>query len=179
MNVRNKRIDIMGKGSEGIMFRMTFPSGPLHWVFDGLDEAESPTELIKYLSKMKSSTRINILLISRPRRDLAKEISQYFPATQPEVVKAADTLSDIRDFVARASVARILPGAEEEVRAEVAEEIISRSSGSFLWVQLALSRIEKNWLKRRYQSRNQRNSRRYGASVSWTHRNYCQAKPKI
>jgi WD40 repeat protein len=144
MNIKEQKESILWeKIFEGIMFRMTFP-GPLHWVFDGLDEAESPAELIKYLSKIKSSTRINILLISRPRRDLAKEISQYFPATQPEVVKAADTLSDIRDFV-RASVARILPGAEE-VRAEVAEEIISRSSGSFLWVQLALSRIEKNWL---------------------------------
>ncbi|PMD60278.1 uncharacterized protein K444DRAFT_722408 [Hyaloscypha bicolor E] len=144
MNIKEQKASIIWeKIFEGIMFRMTFP-GPFNWVFDGLDEAESPSELIKYLSKAKSSTRINILLTSRPRRDLANHISQYFPATQPELLKAEDTLSDIRDFV-RASILRILPGTDE-ARAEVAEEVISRSSGSFLWVQLALSRIEKNWV---------------------------------
>ncbi|EHL01000.1 putative Vegetative incompatibility protein HET-E-1 [Glarea lozoyensis 74030] len=144
MNIKEQKASIIWeKIFEGIMFRMTFP-GPLNWVFDGLDEAESPLELIKYLSKAKSSTRINILLISRPRRDLANHISQYFPATQPELLRAEDTLSDIRDFV-RASIRRILPGTDE-ARAEVAEEVICRSSGSFLWVQLALSSIEKNWV---------------------------------
>ncbi|KAH8728410.1 hypothetical protein GQ44DRAFT_784152 [Phaeosphaeriaceae sp. PMI808] len=100
-------------------------------------------ELIKYLSKIKSASQVKILLLSRPRKDLTKEIGEYFPTVRPEVISADDTLSDIREYV-RSNLSRILPK-DPKAQSEILRDILSKSAGSFLWVKLALSRIMQNW----------------------------------
>ncbi|KAF2475144.1 putative vegetative incompatibility protein HET-E-1 [Lindgomyces ingoldianus] len=143
VNVKEQKASIIWeKIFEGILFRTPFP-GCLFWILDGLDEAEFPAELIKFLSKIKSATKIKLLLLSRPRKDLSKEIGEHFPNVRPEVISADDTLSDIRDYV-RSSLSRILP-TDQDAQADILQDILSKSSGSFLWVKLALSRIMQNW----------------------------------
>lgn len=138
---QQKAIIIWEKIFEGILFRL--PSqDPLFWVFDGLDEAESLTELIRFLSKLKAATRINVLLVSRATKDLLKDINHYLPTTVHETISADDTVDDIRDYV-RSSIQRILPS--NHTQDEVVQEILSKASGSFLWVKLALERIRDNW----------------------------------
>lgn len=129
---------------EGILFRM--PSeAPLFWVLDGLDEAESSLELLKLISKVRSATRINVLLISRPTKDLTKDVGDLLPTITQERISTGDTIEDIKDYV-RASIAKILPG--DESQEEVVSDIMSKASGSFLWVKLALDRIRDNWYTR-------------------------------
>lgn len=127
---------------EGILFRTPF-QGSLFWVLDGLDEAGFPADLIKYLSKIKSASQVKILLLSRPRKDLAKDIGEYFPTVRPEVISADDTLSDISGYV-RSALSRILPK-DPKAQADILRDILAKSAGSFLWVKLALSRIMQNW----------------------------------
>lgn len=129
---------------EGILLRM--PSeAPLFWVLDGLDEAESSLELLKLISKVRSATRINVLLISRPTKDLTKDVGDLLPTLTQERISAGDTIEDIKDYV-RASITKILPG--DESQEEVVSDIMSKASGSFLWVKLALDRIGDNWYTR-------------------------------
>ncbi len=129
---------------EGILFRL--PSqDPLFWVFDGLDEAEAPTELIKLLSKIKTAGRINILLVSRANKDLITGIRNYLPTTVHEGISVEDNQDDIREYVC-SSIERILTG--DQAQDEIVQNILSKASGSFLWVRLALERISDNWYTR-------------------------------
>ena len=138
---QQKAIIIWEKIFEGLIFRLSFQD-PLFWVFDGLDEAESPTELIKFLSKIRSATRINVLLVSRATKDLVKDINDYLPMTVHEVISADDSLEDIRAYV-RTSIRKILPS--DRAQDDAIQEILSKASGSFLWVKLTLDRIRDNW----------------------------------
>ncbi|MCJ1353732.1 MAG: hypothetical protein MMC33_003719 [Icmadophila ericetorum] len=138
---QQKATVIWEKIFEGVLFRL--PSqDPFFWVFDGLDEAESPTELIKLLSKVRSATRINIFLVSRATKDLLKDMNSYLPTTVHEVISADDVIDDIRGYV-RTSIQKILPS--DHAQEAVIQDILAKASGSFLWVKLALDRIRDNW----------------------------------
>ena len=138
---QQKATIIWEKIFEGILFRI--PSqDPLFWVFDGLDESETPTELIKLLSKIRAAFRINILLLSRATKDLVTGIRNFLPMTIHEGISAEDNKDDIREYVI-SSIQRILPG--DQAHGEIVENILAKASGSFLWVRLALERIRDNW----------------------------------
>lgn len=126
---------------EGILFRLPSQE-PLFWVFDGLDEAESPSDLIRFVSRIKAATRINVLLISRATKDLLKNMNNYLPTTVHEVISADDVVNDIKDYV-RSSIQKIIPS--NRAQEEVVKNILCKASGSFLWVKLALDRIRDNW----------------------------------
>ncbi|KAI4262936.1 MAG: hypothetical protein L6R42_001894 [Xanthoria sp. 1 TBL-2021] len=141
---QQKATIIWEKIFEGVLFRI--PSqNPLFWVIDGLDEAESPTEMIKLLSRIKSAVRINVLLLSRANKDLLTGIRTLLPITVHEGISADDNKNDIRDYVV-SSIQRILPG--DQAQEEIVQDILSKASGSFLWVRLALERISDNWYTR-------------------------------
>ncbi|KAL8715496.1 MAG: hypothetical protein Q9220_000831 [cf. Caloplaca sp. 1 TL-2023] len=138
---QQKATTIWEKLFEGILFRL--PSqNPLFWIFDGLDEAETPTELIKLLSKIKTAVRINILFLSRATKDLMSGIRDFLPVTVHEGISAEDNKDDIREYVI-SSIQRILPG--DQAQEDIVQDILSKASGSFLWVRLALDRIRDNW----------------------------------
>ncbi|KAL9041619.1 MAG: hypothetical protein Q9214_004044, partial [Letrouitia sp. 1 TL-2023] len=138
---QQKAMIIWEKIFEGILFRI--PSqNPFFWVFDGLDEAETPVELVKLLSKIKAAFRINVLLLSRATKDLAAGIRNLLPIAVHEGISAEDNIDDIRDYVI-SSISKILPG--DQAQEVIVEDILSKASGSFLWVRLALERIRDNW----------------------------------
>lgn len=137
---QQKATVIWEKIFEGILFRLPSQE-PMFWVFDGLDEAESPTELTRLLSKIKSATRINVLLVSRATKDLLKGINDYLPTAVHEPISDSDIVEDIQDYV-RSSIQRILPN--DHSQEDIIEEILAKASGSFLWVKLALNNIRDN-----------------------------------
>lgn len=126
---------------EGILFRIPF-QGPLFWVFDGLDEAETPIKLIRYLSKIRSASKINLLLISRATKDLVQGIDEHLPTAIHAAISPADTENDIRDYV-RGFIFKILPS--DHSQEDIIQQVLRKASGSFLWVKLALDRIRNNW----------------------------------
>ncbi|KAL8646882.1 MAG: hypothetical protein Q9210_005880 [Variospora velana] len=138
---QQKATMIWEKVFEGILFRI--PSqGPLFWVIDGLDEAETPLELVKLLSRIKAAVRINVLLLSRANKDLLSGMRSFLPTIVHEAITADDSRDDIREYVT-SSIQRILP--EDPAQEEIVQEILSKALGSFLWVRLALARISDNW----------------------------------
>lgn len=142
INFAHQRVTIIwDKIFEGILFRQPSPD-PLFWVIDGLDEADSPSELIKLLTKLRAARSINVLLVSRATRVLLTDIKAQLPTAMHEVIDAEDTLGDIRDYV-QSSIKEILPN--PDAQADVVQDILAKASGSFLWVRLALERIRDNW----------------------------------
>ncbi|EEP81421.1 predicted protein [Uncinocarpus reesii 1704] len=125
---------------EGIFFRLP-ASGPVFWIFDGLDEADGPSELLRLLSKLTSAAGVKILLVSRATRELTRDINDFLPAIVHDRISMDDTEADIRAYV-NSSIHKIIPG---DYAQNIMTDILDKASGSFLWVKLALEGIRDNW----------------------------------
>ncbi|KAI0107446.1 hypothetical protein GGR51DRAFT_570813 [Nemania sp. FL0031] len=138
---REKVSFIWEKIFEGLLLRI--PDQPaMFWVIDGLDEAESPTNFLKLLSKTKSVVKLNVMLVSRATKDISNDVAHLLPSITHETVTPSDTAEDIREYVG-AAIQRIFPS--ESRRDEIVQDIVTKASGSFLWVKLALEKLKDNW----------------------------------
>lgn len=124
---------------EGIVFQLTF-SRPLIWVLDGIDESDAPDTLLSHLAQIRSRTPIKIFFSSRPLKAISRfessHIRSYF-------LREGDTAEDMRRYAANI-VQQALPDDEELLR-DIVSQTMKISSGSFLWVKLALEALEENW----------------------------------
>lgn len=132
---------IWDKIFEGVLFRLP-DQGPSFWVFDGLDEAESCTELMRFLSRIGLLTRINVLLVSRATKNLLKDVNDYLPKMVHKVISTDDTKADIESYIS-SSIQKI--SLNSRTQKDIIQDICDKASGSFLWVKLALDRIRENW----------------------------------
>ena len=127
---------------EGIIFKTEF-SGPLFWIVDALDEAESPQALIGLFTKIRSLTQIKIFLTSRMTKELAITASSNSGSINHEQLSINDTLPDISAYV-REVVHSALPY-DSHFQDFIANQVIEKACGSFLWVKLALDTLKDNW----------------------------------
>ena len=123
---------------EGIIFRINF-SSPLFWILDAVDEADSPMMLISHLAKVQSLTPIRFFLTSRPM----KMPSTLLEKSSICVLTEMETLGDIRTYIQNV-VRDALPN-DPQVQDNVIRQMLMKASGSFLWVKLALKRLQDNW----------------------------------
>ncbi|KAI9725250.1 MAG: hypothetical protein M1828_003431 [Chrysothrix sp. TS-e1954] len=127
---------------EGILFRLGSESKPpMYWVVDGIDESDTPGELIKFVARMKPAMRIKVLLVSRETKELLKTTNELLPTMKHQMIGLEDTLQDVEAYV-RTSITKIVP--TSTTQQEIIQEILSKACGSFLWVKLALEKIWTN-----------------------------------
>ncbi|KAH6640550.1 NACHT and WD domain-containing protein, variant [Chaetomium tenue] len=130
---------IWEKVFEGIIFQLHFPK-PLLWVFDGIDESDAPDVLLAHFSRMRSQTPIKIFLSSRP----LKAISLFESAQiRSHFLCKDDTAEDMRKYTS-SIVQEALPNDDELLR-DIVNQTMEHSSGSFLWVKLALEALRESW----------------------------------
>lgn len=124
----------------GIIFQIPFPQ-PLTWVLDGIDEADTPSLLLSHLSKIPSHMPIRVYLSSRP---LLQEIS-LLESSQviSYVMQGSDTSEDVRIYTQNA-VRNAIPD-NPILQKHVIDQMMENSSGSFLWVKLALEALQESW----------------------------------
>ncbi|KAK0721186.1 hypothetical protein B0T21DRAFT_48645 [Apiosordaria backusii] len=127
---------------EKVVFKIDF-GHTLHWVFDGLDEADQPHFLVRCLMQLKCRTPIKILLISRPQKDLTTMVTRKFGAESLLNVSAEQTQDDIEHYISTATSEIFSTG--QSIQQEVIEQITKRAQGSFLWTRLALETLRDNW----------------------------------
>ncbi|KAK7962794.1 WD domain- G-beta repeat containing protein [Apiospora aurea] len=140
---QEKVLTIWERVFEGLLFRLPLED-PLFWVIDGLDEAESPIGLLKLVSKIRSATNINVLIVSRATKEISKDVGDLLPTVVHEKIATGDTADDIRSY-ARTVVSRIPISDGNNAREDVVQQIVAKASGSFLWVKLALDRLKGDW----------------------------------
>ncbi|EAQ85347.1 hypothetical protein CHGG_09361 [Chaetomium globosum CBS 148.51] len=133
---------IWAKVFQGILFKIDI-GYTLHWVFDGVDEAENPQMLLKLVSQINSSSCIKIMLLSRPNKDIIAAVGQGAKAAILDTITSRDTAQDIREYVCSA-VTSTIPH-DSHIQAQVIDQIVSRTEGSFLWARLALETLHQNW----------------------------------
>jgi len=126
---------------EGVLFRLSLDE-PLFWVLDGLDEAESPAALASLLTRINSTSPIKVLLVSRSTKDISAALTVENSFVQHEEIEISDTTEDIHSYVSKA-IGTIFPDGNDGMT--IVDRVLSKASGSFLWVKLALERIKESW----------------------------------
>ncbi|KAL8393102.1 hypothetical protein RB595_003048 [Gaeumannomyces hyphopodioides] len=107
----------------------------IFWVIDGLDEAESSSQVVEHLSAVADfdSHMLRILVFSRP----LESIHHAFQVARKKIsvieTPLPDNRGDIRLSVTD-QVEHLVCGYERKL--ELAGEIVTRSQGSFLWASL-------------------------------------------
>ena len=126
---------------ESILFELDF-GYPLYWVIDALDESDSPKALVDLLRALpKSRTTLRVLIISRKTEPLSlafNRISGLMLIDFVEMDGHDHISSDIRKLVEKEI--KHMRGSEA-LKQRVAQSIIIRAGGNFLWVRLVLDEL--------------------------------------
>ncbi|KAL3470521.1 WD40-repeat-containing domain protein [Aspergillus californicus] len=133
---------------ERTLWRILFLSGIFqakmarhYWVIDALDECLNPRNFFNaILSNLDGSIPLRILVTGRDTVDL----NQGFAAVPASLIQSlpvltTDTESDIRLLVERRTQALTVLGPDH--RGTLAENILDKSKGSFLWTILVLEEL--------------------------------------
>ncbi|DAA73946.1 TPA_exp: NACHT and WD domain protein [Trichophyton benhamiae CBS 112371] len=126
---------------EGILFQAKLDQS-LIWILDGVDEAESPTAIVKFVSKIRTLTPTRVLLVSRETEELAMAMTVDGCRIHHKEIQIDDTAKDIQLFVSHSLRNTLL---DEKSRTYITDKIISDASGSFLWVKLVMEHIKNSW----------------------------------
>ena len=130
------------------LWRVLFQNGILtvtlarhYWVIDALDEcSDAPTFLDWILSKSNELPFLRIFVTSRDTSELDRALSHIGPRpVHLFPLSVADTLPDIRHLVEQRIQA--LPVVVDQDKARMAETIVNKSQGSFLWTTLILNEL--------------------------------------
>jgi hypothetical protein len=124
-----------------VLFKMEL-KGPIYWVIDALDEADSPRILLDLLQDVPQSwTPIRILIVSRKTEALFVGFDRLAGGTTVDFVGSGHqhrNTADINQFVEKElSYMR----GSSELKQKIKESILSRAQGNFLWVRLVLEEI--------------------------------------
>lgn len=111
----------------------------IHWVLDGLDEAESSRQLLDFMAATADfAPRVRILAFSRPLPAISRSLQKLKKKLPVAEVALKGVEDDIRTVVAEEI--EYLP-CDDDFRVEIADKILVRSQGSFLWASLVLKSI--------------------------------------
>ena len=127
----------------GVVFKVRYHQ-PQYWVIDAIDECKAAEHhdfggLFGFLSKIDKDVPLKLFITSRYSSKLEKLIAPQHPII--EQVTAEDTIHDIRAYVEMQSVD--LPGESKEKQKDLAESIIVKSSGCFLWAVVVIRQLEE------------------------------------
>ncbi|KAI5918945.1 NACHT and WD domain protein [Camillea tinctor] len=121
-----------------VLFKIKVPK-PLYWIIDGLDEANEPTEILKLLSDiLKSPLPIRILLVGRDTPEITVAFHRRIPREFIlGSVKVEGHPDDLKCYIEQEL---IMPGSVE-FKAHVIQRVIEGAEGNFLWVRLAVDKL--------------------------------------
>ncbi|KAK1764260.1 YVTN repeat-like/Quino protein amine dehydrogenase [Phialemonium atrogriseum] len=115
-------------------------SYPIFWVLDGIDESDSPRSLLNLLSELRSiNIPIRILIVSRKTHDIAMSFQQLSDQLKIETVTTEGNHDDFHRYISR----EMHLAGDNSYREGIIAEVLKRAQGNFLWVHLAVQRINK------------------------------------
>jgi WD40 repeat protein len=133
--------------NELVVWRKVFLNGildlslekPHFWVIDALDECSSSNSIAAMLAKVPANLPLRVFMTSRRTIETADWFSQLNDLTYADQMIADDTRNDI-ELCLNAKI-KSLPLQTDDSRQYVAEVILEKSNGSFLWVILVLKEM--------------------------------------
>ncbi|KAI4266873.1 MAG: hypothetical protein LQ337_008624, partial [Flavoplaca oasis] len=127
----------------GVVFKAQYHQ-PHYWVIDALDECKAAENhdfggLFGFLAKIDHVVPVKLFITSRFTTELERLIAPLHPVT--EQVTPEDTTQDIRAYVE--TYLDSLPGENKEEQTDLAESIIAKSSGCFLWAVVVIHQLKE------------------------------------
>ncbi|EPE27487.1 alpha/beta-Hydrolase [Glarea lozoyensis ATCC 20868] len=108
-------------------------------VLDALDECEESTELVAYLLKMTDACDVRIFVTHRRRYEAPKNLSALNVKVYAETIGPDETELDIALYLQENI--HTLPQLTDEARLDMAQNILEKSAGCFLWVDLVFQQL--------------------------------------
>ena len=154
IKIRQKLIDLIADdvhfelNDDRAIWRKIFMNGifqaerserPQYWVIDALDECNNHGALFPLLAKAETPFPLRLFMTSRPSNDFNRYFNTLGKTVLFEQLTAEDTLRDIRLY-AQVGIQH-LP--LDQDRLEIADTIVCKSCGCFLWVALVLEELRK------------------------------------
>jgi WD40 repeat protein len=111
---------------------------PLYWVIDGVDEADSPGSAIKLLSELHLTTiPLRVLIVSRKTHETSSAFQKLGKQVHMETISTEGNRDDFRSYIDH----EMDVAGEDSYKEEVAAQLLQRAGGNFLWVHLAVQKI--------------------------------------
>ncbi|KAK0725978.1 hypothetical protein B0H67DRAFT_572039 [Lasiosphaeris hirsuta] len=125
------------------LFRLSVDE-PIYCVIDGIDEAESPGSVVKLLSDLQLTTiPLRILAVSRRTHEISTAFQKVAKQVHMESIRTDGNLHDLRAYIEH----EMDISSEGEYREQVTNQLLERARGNFLWVHLAVQRINGCYTK--------------------------------
>ncbi|KAH8589976.1 hypothetical protein B0O99DRAFT_315745 [Bisporella sp. PMI_857] len=109
------------------------------WVLDALDECQRFSVLVNFLVQVPPE--LKIFLTSRSNQETDRDIEKLDLVSLHYQMQPEDTVSDFAILI-RSKMDRV-PVSDEEGHKNLEAKILSKASGSFLWVSLVIQRLEQ------------------------------------
>lgn len=115
---------------------------PLFWVIDGLDESESPRDVLTLLSSINNSnTPVRVLIISRETEALVRAFDKLSNTMKVDIMEQNGrdhSGSDIQLLVEKEL--KHMRGSRD-LKERISNNVLGRAEGNFLWVRLVLEEV--------------------------------------
>jgi WD40 repeat protein len=111
---------------------------PLYLILDGVDESEAPGSIIRLLSDLQSvAIPLRILVVSRRTHEISSAFQRLGREILVETVHIDGNREDFRYYINL----EMDMAAEDDFKSHITEQLLGRSGGNFLWVYLAVQKI--------------------------------------
>ncbi|KAK3898388.1 hypothetical protein C8A05DRAFT_47279 [Staphylotrichum tortipilum] len=120
------------------LFQLELLDKPIYVVIDGIDEADRPSQIIKLLGDLRLTTLpIRILLVSRNTHEISSGFQKLAKQVDMETIRIEGNPIDFRAYVHH----EMDLGGDADYQEQVATQLLARAKGNFLWIHLAVQRI--------------------------------------
>ncbi|KAK8110225.1 uncharacterized protein PG998_006682, partial [Apiospora kogelbergensis] len=113
---------------------------PVYLVVDGLDEAENPGDLLKLFSDLQmNSWPLRILVVSRKTHEISSAWMKLSRKVRAKAITFEGSRDDFRSYIDQ----ELDLTDDGTYGKEVTQRLIDRARGNFLWVHLAVQKINR------------------------------------
>lgn len=111
---------------------------PLYVVIDGFDEAENPGEILRLFADLHlAPLPLRLLVVGRKSHEITSAWMRLGKHVHAELIESQGSHSDFRSYISQ----ELDVAGDDSYREEVSKELLKRASGNFLWVHLAVQKI--------------------------------------
>ncbi|KAH7316947.1 hypothetical protein B0I35DRAFT_393986 [Stachybotrys elegans] len=115
---------------------------PIYWVIDGLDEADAPATLIRLLADMDvkaANIPLRVLIASRKTHEISSAFLRLGRRMAFDTTRIEGSREDLLAYVEQ----ELDFTEESEYRDQVVAQLLERAGGNFLWLHLAVNKINQ------------------------------------
>ncbi|KAI0913073.1 hypothetical protein F4823DRAFT_104108 [Ustulina deusta] len=125
---------------EGILLKLNLNT-QIYWVIDALDECDSPKVFLECLRSFTDKLPVRILILSRNTDSISMSVNRLSQSIPVLRIEKSTTEHNQKDIELLVQMELDHMRGSSEFRDHLLREIMKRSNGNFLWVQLVLEEV--------------------------------------